>query len=91
MQHHRVAPLQNLRVCDSGVGHVGVDPTPTLPPWPGPRTPRNCLIVCDVVVTKGEVVHATLQTAQRHGHYSERYDDQCLESTMTFVLAATPA
>ena len=86
MQHHRVAPLQNFRVCDPGVGHVGVDPTPTLPPWPSPRTPRNRLIVCDVVITEGEIVHATLQTEQSHGHCNDH-----LEADVTFVLAATPS
>lgn len=61
MQHYRVAPLQNLGVCDPGVGHVGVNPTPTLPPRPSPGPPSNGLIVCDVVIAKSEVVHATLQ------------------------------
>ncbi len=61
MQHHRVAPLQNLRVCDSGVGHVGVDPTATHPAGPSPCPSSDGFVVSDVGVTEGEIVHAALQ------------------------------
>lgn len=84
MQHHRVAPLQYLRVCNSGVGHVGVNPTATHPPRPSTRTSSYCLIVADVIVTKGEVVHAAL-----HIRYCQPCILDIVRSCMSTVLHCT--
>lgn len=61
MQHYRVTALQDFRVCDPGVGHVGMHPTAAMPAGARPRPPCYCLVVGDAGVSKGEVVHAALQ------------------------------
>ena len=60
MQHNREAPLIDLWVCDAGVGHVGVDATAPMPGGASPSASRNGLIVAQLGIAKGEVVHASL-------------------------------
>ena len=50
------SPLQNFRVGDPGICHVGVD-RPSVPTVARPRPTANRLVVAKALVSKGEVVH----------------------------------
>ena len=60
MEHDREAPLIYLWVRDAGVGHVGVDATAPVPRGTSPSASGNGLIVAQLGIAKGEVVHASL-------------------------------
>ena len=58
--------------CESAgarVGHVRVDPRAAVPVRPGARPASDGLIIAHILVSKGQVVHATLQVGRgSHTH-----------------------
>ena len=59
---HRVSPLQNFGVGESGVGHMGVDGACTVGIWCGTGATTNRFVLLVLVVTPDEVVHRSLGT-----------------------------
>ena len=62
VQHNREAALEDLRVRDARVCHVGVHPAAPVPPGARPCSPCDGLVVPHLLVAKGEVVHAALDS-----------------------------
>ena len=60
LQHHRIAPLQDLRIGQASIGHVGVHRGGAVVTGTGPRPAADRLVVLVAVVAEQDVVHRPL-------------------------------
>jgi hypothetical protein len=59
-EQQRIAPFQDFRIGDAGVGHVGVNAGLAMPGRAGPGSAADGLVVAEARVAESEVVHASL-------------------------------
>ncbi len=77
LEPHGVADFEDLRVSDSGIGHVGVDRARARKAWPGTSAAAHGFVVAEMLVAKQHIVHGAL-TAGRQPERLEQGVDQPL-------------